>query len=69
MYECIQILGSVLDEFSSIISCSVTYFLEVSACISLKVANKRSPRGKKLLKFRFLVYFSKARTDECDPKI
>ena len=51
------------------IPCSATYFLEVGARVSLKVATKGSFRGKKLWKFRFLGCFSKEKTEECDQKV
>ena len=44
-------------------SCPATYFPEVSA---LKVATKDFLTEKKLLKLRFLDYFSNAETEECD---
>ena len=47
---------------------SDTYFLEVSAQISLKVATNNSFRDKKLWKFSFLGYFSKAKTGKCTQK-
>ena len=43
--------------------CPATYFPEVSA---LKVATKDFLTEKKLLKLRFLDYFSNAETEECD---
>ena len=44
-----------------------TYFLEVSADASLKVATKDSFRGKKKSKYlAFLGYFSEAKTEECN---
>ena len=43
-----------LDQFGITIPCSTTYFLEVGARLSLKVATKGSLRGKKTEKFRFL---------------
>ena len=47
---------------------SSTYFLEVGACLLLKLATKASLRGKKLLKFRYSGYFSKAKMKECNQK-
>ena len=47
MEECDQKVWNVFDEFSIIIPSSAFYFLEVGACVSLKVATKGSPRGKK----------------------
>ena len=45
------------------------YFLEVSADVSKKVATKNPFRDKKKIwKFRFLRYFSKEKTEECDQK-
>ena len=50
--------------------CSATYFMEVGARVSLKVATKGSIRGKKKLgKFRFLGFFSKVKTEERDQKV
>ena len=49
--------------------CLATYSLEVGAHVSLKVANKRSIRGKKVFKFRFLGCFSKAKTKQCHLKV
>ena len=45
-----------------------TFFLEVGASLSLKLATKRSFRGKKTWKFRFLGGFCKSKTEECDHK-
>ena len=50
MEECNQKPWNVFDPFGIIIHCSATYFVDVGAPISLKVANKESPRGKKTLK-------------------
>ena len=36
-----------VDQFGITITCSTTYFLEVGARASLKVATKGSPRGKR----------------------
>ena len=43
-----------------------TYFLEVDASVSLRVATKGHFRDKKLWKFRFESCFSKVKTKECD---
>ena len=56
-------------QFGITMPSSATYFLEVGAHISLKVATKGSIRGKKLWKFRFLGSFSKLKTEECDKKV
>ena len=40
--------GNVFDQFGITIPCSATYFLEVGARVSLKVASKGSIRRKKL---------------------
>ena len=48
--ECNQKVGNVFDQFRITKPCSATYFLEVSARVSLKVATKQSSRGKKILK-------------------
>ena len=47
MKECDQKVWNVFDRFGITIACSDTYFLEVGARVSLKVATKRSIRGKK----------------------
>ena len=47
---------------------SGTYFLEVSALVSLKVVINNSLREKRTIKFRFLGHFSIAKTEECDQK-
>ena len=47
MKECDQKVWNVFDQFGITIACSDTYFLEVGARVSLKVATKRSIRGKK----------------------
>ena len=39
-------MRNVFDQYSITIPCSATYFLEVGACISLKVATKGSLIGK-----------------------
>ena len=57
---------SVCIRFGIITPCSATYFLEVGARVPLKVATKVFLEIEKLLKFRFLDYFSKAETEECD---
>ena len=43
-----------------------SYFLEVGAPVSMKLATKASFEGKKLLQRKFLGYFPKAKTEECD---
>ena len=43
----------VSDKFGINITCSATCFLEVRACVSLKVATKVFVRGKKVEKFSF----------------
>ena len=47
MEKCDQNDWYVLDQFGITIPCSTTYFLEVGARLSLKVATKGSLRGKK----------------------
>ena len=47
---------------------SNTHFQEVSAQVSLTVATNNSFRDKKLRKFRFLGYFSKANNGGVRPK-
>ena len=61
-------------QFGITISCLVTYFLEVGARVSLKVATKGSLKitlkiSKKLWKYIFLGCFSKAKTEECEQKV
>ena len=48
---------------------SDTYFLQVSAHVSLKVATKDYFRYQEKMKFNFLVCFSKAKTEVCHQKI
>ena len=67
--EWYQIDWSGFDQFFINIPCSAIYFLEVGAPVSLKVATKGSFRAKKLWTFRFLGYFSNAKTEECDEKV
>ena len=50
MKECNQCNISVSNKFGIAIPCSAIYVLEVSAHVSLKVANTGSFRGKKTLK-------------------
>ena len=54
-----------LIKFGFTILCSATYFQEVGAHVSLKVATKRSLRTKKIWKFKFLGGFSKAKMEHC----
>ena len=51
------------------ISSTPTNFLEVSALVSLKVANKALFRGRKPSKSKFLGYFSKTEKKKCNHKI
>ena len=67
--ECDQKVWNIFDQFGISITFSATYFLEVVARVSLKVATKGSFRGKKLWRFRFLGSVSKAKTEECDQKV
>ena len=54
-----------VDQFDIAIPCSARYFLEVCACVLLKVANKVPPRGKKKKwKLKFLGCFSVAKMEE-----
>ena len=50
MQECDQKVWNVSDEFGVGKPCSTTCFLEVGACVSLKLATKGLLRGKKTLK-------------------
>ena len=45
--ECKKNVEIFFDQFGIIIPCSCTYFLEVGACLSLKVATKGSIRDEK----------------------
>ena len=47
MEECDQKVWYIFDQYGISISCSATYFMEVGARVSLKVATKVSIRGKK----------------------
>ena len=64
-----QKVWDVFDQFGITIPCSSTYFLEVGARVSLKVATKGSLGGKNILKIKFLGCFSKAKTQECEQKV
>ena len=55
--------------FDIIIPCSVACFLEVGARLLLKVTTKDFLEVKNLLKLRFLDYFSKAETEECNQEV
>ena len=46
MKECNENFWSVFDQFGITIPCLVTYFLEVGACLLLKVATKGPIRSK-----------------------
>ena len=50
------------------IPCSATCFLEVGAYLLLRLVTKTSFRSKKLWKFRFSGYFTKATIEECHQK-
>ena len=68
--ECDPNVWNIFNQFGITIPCSATYFLEVGARVSLKVATKGSLRGKKSAKkISFLGCFSKAKTEECDQNI
>ena len=47
MEECYENVWNPFNQFDITIPCSATYFLEVGACVSLKVASKRSAKVKK----------------------
>ena len=64
MEECDQKNRSVYRRFGIVIRYSLTYLLEVGACVSLKVATKDLLEVKKLLRLRFLDYFFKAETEK-----
>ena len=48
--RCEQKVSNVFDQFGITIPCSVTYFLEVGALLSLRVATKESIKGKATIK-------------------
>ena len=50
MEECDQKISNVFDQFGITMPCSATYFLEVGARVSLKLATKGFLRGKNTLK-------------------
>ena len=56
--ECDQKVWNVFHQFDINIPCSATYFRDVGACISWKVATIESPRG------RFYGHFSEATTEK-----
>ena len=72
MEECNQIVWSVCSRFGIIIPCSAKYFLKVGKCVSLSVPTKvflevkKTWKFEKLLNLKFLDYFSKTKTEECD---
>ena len=69
MEECDQNIWNVFNQFDITISSVATYLVEVGARVSLKVATKGSPRGKKKHgKFGFLGYFFNAKMEERDQK-
>ena len=63
--KCDQKNWSFSNEFGMLIATSDTYFQEVRAHISLKVATTNSFRDKKSMKI-YLGYLSKAKTEECN---
>ena len=48
--ECEQKISNVFDQFGITIPCLVIYFLEVGACVSVKVGNKGSIKDITTLK-------------------
>ena len=50
------------------LSSSAAYFLKEGARFSLKVTTKASFGSKKALKFKFLGYFPKAKSEQYDKK-
>ena len=50
MEKCDQKVWNVFDQFGIALPCSDTYFLELGAHVSLKLATKGSLRLKKTLK-------------------
>ena len=64
-----QKVGNVFDQFGIAIPCSATYFLKVSARLSLKVATKGSISGKKNLKIYIFRLFLKEKTEKSDQKV
>ena len=55
--ECNQKVPDVFDQIGVDKPCSTTYFLEVGACVSLKVATKGFLRGKRTLKIELFRLF------------
>ena len=47
MEECDEKVWNAFNQFDITVPYSITYFLEVGACVSLKVATEGSLRGKK----------------------
>ena len=68
MEECGQIVWNDFYQFGVGKPCSTTYFLEVGARVSFKLATKGFPIGKKLWKCSFSDCFSKRKTEECQQK-
>ena len=68
--ECDKKVWNVFDQFGVNKPCSTTYFLEVGARVSLKLATKWFLTGKKKLwKFSFSGCFYKAKTEEFNQKV
>ena len=66
---CVHGVHSLPENYTFTIPCSATYFLEVGARISLKVATKRYPRGKKSSeKLHFQVVFLKQKCKSANKK-
>ena len=67
--ECGQKVWNIFEQIAVGKPCSTTYFLEVGARVSLKLATKGFLRGKNTLKIYLFRLFSKAKTEECDQKV
>ena len=69
MEECDQNVWNDFDEFDIGRPFSTTYFLEVGARVSLKLATKGFLRVKKLWKLSYWGCFFKTKTEECNQKV
>ena len=68
MEECDEKVDNVFDAFSIAIPCSASYFLKVGSLVSLKVATKRSVRGKNTLKIYVFRLFFLSKNGRVAPK-
>ena len=56
-------------QFDITVPCSATYFLEVGAAVSLKLAIKRTRRCKKTVQIVTFRNFSNVKMEECDKEV